>query len=183
MTKKDIINWDLKNKKKLTFNEAYLNEGYSHSEKRLIDILSTKKILDQKAFFFLSYGLVMGLSFFLIANSILKYNKLLFFLSCFCSVGMILSSIFFSFSLKSLHYGSLGEYPTNWIKKNAPSKKSFLMCSIFDLKIRIDYSLKSNIKKSIFIDYGIIIFLISLCLFILSILCHFDAIWEGFLCH
>lgn len=163
---------DLKNKKYLRFNVSSLNEGYYHSEKRLIDILSAKKIYDQKALFFIYYGLVMGLSFFLIGNSILKYNKLLFFLSCFCSFGMTLSSIFFIISLKSLPYGSLGEYPTNWIKKNAPSKKSFLMFSIFDLKIRIDESLKSNMKKSIFIDYGIIIFLLSLCLFYLAILLH-----------
>jgi hypothetical protein len=150
-------------------------EAFSQSEKRLNDILETKKQYEQKAFILLNSYFLTSTALFTIAFSIFKSKESLIFYG-FIIYGIILFIATFCFILSLLKddYGYLGSTPDMWLKKDileGDNSSLAIMLSYITYyhQERINYSLISNQKKEKWIDRGIYLTLCSPIIFFIII--------------
>jgi hypothetical protein len=166
---------EIQNCEKININ--IVREAFMQAEKRLNDILDTKKQFEQKAFTLFSGYLTGTIGLFTIAVTLFneKSKNNLFMAFIISGILLLVGSIFLSISLKGFNYGYLGSTPRMWLKKyiiegDEKSLSTMLSYITHYHQNRIDKSLNSNKIKTIFIDLGILFGIIALIVFVIMIL-------------
>ena len=104
---------DLDQLKQATINPAVAKEIHAQAEKRLVDVLDTKKAIEQKASTFFSAYITVSLALFGIGGAIFKEHglggrALPFFIA---GVVFVVGAFTFMLALKDERYGFLGSPP------------------------------------------------------------------------
>jgi hypothetical protein len=110
---------DLDQLKQSTINPSVAKEVYAQAEKRLGDVLDTKKGIEQKASTFFSAYLTVSLALFGIGGAIFKEQGLSGrAIPFFISGGVfVVGAFIFMLALKDERYGLLGSPPDMWLNK------------------------------------------------------------------
>jgi hypothetical protein len=146
-----------------------IKDGIESAEKRLLDFLSVKKSMEDKAVNI--FKSQIGLASISIILAIIN-TKLVdisgFSLVC-VSISILIFVIGAVFSLLSLQvgeYGSLGGNPINWLQNSIITKKDslkkLLLLSLDDYLERIDTSEISNKEKARFLQCSIWLLIIAI---------------------
>lgn len=149
-------------------------EAYTQAEKKLNDILDTKKQFEQKAFILFSGYLTSAIGLFVLRLTLFN-NKKLFSVFIVSSIILLLGVVSFCIALRTAQYGSLGSSPKMWLEKyilegdNNMLSKMFAYLTFYCHE-KIDISLKSNNLKAFFIDLGIYFGIIAIGIFIVRII-------------
>jgi hypothetical protein len=160
--------FDLDDLKASNLNPAVAKEAYLQAEKRLVDLLESKKSVEQKASTFFSAYLTVSLALFGIGGTIFKDQGLSAKALPFFVAGgiFVLGAILFMLALKDERYGFLGSAPDMWLQRgmidgadNAlPALYAYLTYYHAD---RIAISTKSNTIKIRFVRVGMIVGLVA----------------------
>ncbi len=143
-------------------NPRIVEEAHNQAEKRLLDVLETKKNHEQKAFILLNAYLTLALAILGVAGSIYKSvpsdNQWIpFFIA---GILLITGSVLFSISLTDKNYGSVGSNPDMWLNQgiidstNEQHLYVMLAYITFHYQNRIEVSIKSNDAKTKLIRFG-----------------------------
>ncbi len=163
---------DLDELKATTLNPIVTKEIYLQAEKRLIDVLDTKKSIEQKASTFFSAYLTVSLALFGIGGAIFKEHgsnakALPFFLAGAAFVG---GAIIFMFALKDEKYGFLGSPPDMWLHKGTVDggdnalDAMYAYLAFFHAE-RISASATSNRTKILLVRWGMVAGLLATSIF------------------
>ncbi len=152
-----------------SFNGETALHALNDAEKALQSALDIKKILDEKAFWFLKflspaitiflgYILVNLDSFTPIISQFSQFQNVMIFLSLLLIFG---STGFFIFAVLGKEYGRLGRYPDTWVRKEVINgdKNDYntnLIYILQDMQKVITISDKSNKIKEKLVKRGII---------------------------
>jgi hypothetical protein len=165
---------------KTDINIDIIREALNQSEKMMYDLLKTKDGINQKSFLLFNWyiTIITGLavaSFIIAQNNINSY--LLFFLIplCFFFMG---SALFFMFSFRGFKYGTIGNSPSFWLRKDTISGNEKTMATVLSYLVYsyeggTKQSHESNIRKTILQHSGIYLSITGIIIsFILSLLSH-----------
>jgi hypothetical protein len=138
-----------------------IKETIKQSEKRLLDVLDTRKTHDQKAFILFNGYITISIALFSIGAAFYKHHYMFkpFFSTCFI---FVLGALCFMISLIDSKYGALGSNPKMWLRKGVldgddDSYKISLAYLAYYYQNRIKQSISSNNKKANWVRGGIII--------------------------
>lgn len=152
-----------------TLNPKIVEEAHKQAEKRLTDVLDTKKSFEQKAFVLLNAYLTLSLAVFGVAGSIYKtgWNSgqwIPFFAS---GLFLIFGAISFAVALMDDKYGAIGSNPDMWLNKETIGSNddtalyAMLAYITFYYQERINQSIRSNERKAKRIKIGISLGILS----------------------
>lgn len=144
-----------------------IKDGIESAEKRLLDFLSVKKSMEDKAVNIFKSQIGLACIIFAIINT--KLVDISGFSLVCVSISILIFVIGAVFSLLSLQvgeYGSLGGNPINWLQNSIITKKDslkkLLLLSLDDYIERIDTSEISNKEKARFLQCSIWLLIIAL---------------------
>jgi len=168
---------------KLEANTEVAKEAFTQGEKRLADILDTKKVIEQKATSLFSAYVTLALAISGVGAAIFKdplrsETAIAFVLP----VGLFATGAgFFMRALKSADYGTLGSSPAHWLRPGVidaakgvePARTLAQLAYNFEQKI--NDGIAANDKKYAAIHTGMLMGLIGVAAFAASLLCAFAA--------
>lgn len=144
-----------------------IKDGIESAEKRLLDFLSVKKSMEDKAVNI--FKSQIGLASIILAIINTKLVDISGFSLVCVSISILIFVIGAIFSLLSLQvgeYGSLGGNPINWLQNSIITKKDglkkLLLLSLDDYIERIDTSEISNKEKARFLQCSIWLLIIAI---------------------
>ena len=142
---------DLKQSK---INPLVARESYLQAEKRLSDVLDTKKSVEQKASNLFGAYVTVALTLFGIGGTIFKNQELNQKTWPFFIAGglFVLGAIIFMAAIKDEEYGFLGSPPDMWLNKGTidggnNALDAMFVYLAFHHARRIEISAKSNDRK------------------------------------
>ena len=161
--------------KQITINPAVAKEVYAQAEKRLVDVLDSKKSVEQKASTFFSAYVTVSLALFGIGGAIFKEHSLSgralpFFIA---GVVFVLGAFIFMLALKDQRYGFLGSPPDMWLNKGMIDGENRALDAMYAYLAfyhteRIAVSIESNKSKMWLVRCGMWIGLAATAIFALS---------------
>ncbi|HUT85630.1 MAG TPA: hypothetical protein VMW66_02185 [Elusimicrobiales bacterium] len=161
VTEKDIRSWNV--------NYDIAKEAFNQSHIRTKDLLDVKDKSDTKAFTLLSIYITLIIGLLTVGNIFSeKIEKIsIIYLFVIPAISLFFGTIMLFISLLSSKYAYLGSTPKMWLKKEIMEGDNNTLAKLlveltYFYKKRICQSIKSNRKKLIFIDIGIIFGLFSI---------------------
>jgi hypothetical protein len=167
---------------KLGANADVAKEAFSQGERRLADILDTKKAIEQKATSMFSAYVTISLAVSGVGATILRdpiraENAWPFF----GSAGLfVIGAFFFMSALKGANYGTLGSSPTIWLRagvidapKDGDEPARTLAQLAHGFEAHINSGISANDKKYASIHWGMKLGLVGVVAFAASL-------WWGF---
>jgi hypothetical protein len=154
-------------------NEEAVKIFLSAAEERLKDALETKKQLEQKSFILFSGYITTVIALFGLS---LKFTALGFWFNL-TAIPFCIAMIPLLLSFKASKYGNMGRHPKDWLendkyltveKENLSHIYAYMLYSFVG---RIDQSNTSNKKKACYLNYVILLGMLSICPFIIKVLC------------
>jgi hypothetical protein len=156
--------FDLDELRSSTINPKVAKEAYVQAEKRLVDLLDTKKSVEQKASSFFSAYLTVALTLFGIGGAIFKDHGLSAKTAPFFLAGtvFVVGALVFMFVLKDEKYGFLGSPPSMWLTQGTIDGADNALDAMYAYLAfyhaeRIAVSAKSNATKVAYVRWGMII--------------------------
>lgn len=146
----------------LRINSSVAREAYVHADKRLTDVLETKKTFEQKAFFLFNAYMAVSLAVFgvvgVLHRSGAKDSNMYALL--LCGVLLVVGAVLFLIALLDSDYGTVGSDPDLWLNKGTiDGEDSVLPLMLAYIthhhKNRIQKSIASNNKKASLIRHGL----------------------------
>ncbi|MFO1125114.1 MAG: hypothetical protein U1E25_07420 [Methylocystis sp.] len=169
---------------KLRVNADVAKEAFVQGERRLADILDTKKTIEQKATSMFSAYVTIALAISGIGAAIFKdptrsISAIAFLLPIALFVW---GAVCFMSVLKGENYGTLGSSPTNWLRtgvidspKDGAEPARTLAQLACGFEQQINSGIAANEKKFTSIHRGMKLGLIGVASFAIALLCAFIA--------
>ncbi len=138
-------------------NMSIVREALNQAEKKLTDVIETKKQIEQKAFILFNGYLTLLIGEISASFVVKTTHPNLFYFLVSLIPFFVLSLILIVVSLHSYKYGSLGSNPSMWLEKttlegNENSLKVMLGYITFYHQDRIKQSIQSNDAKLMLIN-------------------------------
>jgi hypothetical protein len=134
-------------------NPNVAREAYNQADKRLTDVLETKKSFEQKAFTLFGVYVTAATALFGVGGAILKDNYWNYLSTpFFWTAGMFVAgAIFFILALMDKTYGALASDPEMWLNKGTIDGEDGMVSLMLAY---ITYYHKQRIQKSTEANYS-----------------------------
>lgn len=152
-------------------------EAYVQADRRLVDVLDTKKSFEQKAFFLFNGYTAMALALFAVSGSVFREESISASVPFWLAACVLLAgAALFVISLMDVKYGSPGSDPDMWLNRGTiDGEDSVLPLMLAYIthhhKNRIAKSITENNRKACLIRAGIVLGLLSPIVLFVSIVC------------
>jgi hypothetical protein len=160
----------------LKINEAVAREAFAQVERRLVDILETKKLIEQKATSLFTAYVTISLAIFGFGVVVFKDSTLTGKAWAFFVSGglFVLGASSFIIALKGQSYGSIGSAPSAWMRLgvidgNDDEPARTLAHLVLRVQERIKPSLASNATKYWWVHVGMFLGIAGALVFALTI--------------
>lgn len=167
----------------LKLNETIAREALTQAERRLADILETKKTIEQKASSLFSSYVTISLAVFAIGAAMLRENSFKGQAWPFFLAGAVFTLGAFAFvaALKGQTYGAMGSAPSIWLQSgvidgpDAELSRQFAYLTSH-LQERITISLQSNNQKFLALHIGMMLGVAGSIIFAVTLFLAFSSI-------
>ena len=144
-----------------------IKDGINNAERRLEDLLITKKTMEDKAFNIFKFQITIAL-IIIAAFSIdlIKITDFKLYSILLSVVIFTTGSVFSLLCLQVANYGTVGGHPINWLQESIiKEEKNIKKLSLLNLDSyieRLDISEKSNKQKANFLQFSIWLFILGM---------------------
>lgn len=169
LSKEDLLNF-----KDEDIAIGNIKDGIDNAERRLQDLLSTKKSMEYKAVnIFKSQITIASIILAIVNTDLIKITDFTLWLVLASVVLFIAGSIFSLFCLQVANYGAVGGHPINWLQENIiKEEKNLKKLSLLNLDCyveRLDISEKSNKQKAQFLQFSIWLLIVAIIPLVISL--------------